>query len=271
MQNKQRSKAKKKIQPIKKPYLTGKPYFKGNLRASLKLLMYEALFIFLNLMLGASLSFDNSPVLCIIFNLLLVMACGALVYMDGARTGEADVAVGEIAYARQEMGKQVDQKDLERCYNPWRGILTVLVGTSVLLVLACIHAFAAQKQVYTLQSLPGWVSAYSTQQDVMQPLAYYMQQYTTGFLDILRIVIRACIFPFINIAGVDNADGVLLVDRLSPLLILLPFLCYALGYLKGPKMRAMVHGNIATGLKRRKRKEKRERKARQQNKPNQLV
>lgn len=58
------------------------------------------------------------------------------------------------------------------------------------------------------------------------------------------------IFPFANIATTDNADALLLVDRLSPLLICLPALGFPLGYLTGPRSRALVHGDIATSTKR---------------------
>ena len=69
------------------------------------------------------------------------------------------------------------------------------------------------------------------------------------------------LFPYINIVGTDNYDTMLLMDRLSPVLVLITPLFYALGYLRGPSLRALVHGNIRLNKRRHNRKE---RKAREQ-------
>lgn len=264
------SKNNQKVKPVKKPYLTGPVFSKRVMRSGLKLLAYELLFVFLNILLGSSLSFESSVFLRVLTNSLLVAACAALIYMDGAKAGDADVAFGEIAYTRKEAGKQISKADLERCYHAGKGFMAVLFGAGLLVIVAAFYALMAQKQVYTLQSLPSWVSAFSSQQDVVLPLQYYNTAYSMTIADVLRIIVRACIYPFVNIAGVRNADALLLVDRLSPLLILLPYLFYGVGYLQGPRSRALVHGSIASDSKRRQRREKRERRARQQ-KNNQIV
>ena len=59
----------------------------------------------------------------------------------------------------------------------------------------------------------------------------------------------------------QNTDALLLVDRLSPLLCLLTPACYGLGYLRGPQLRALVHGNIRQNKRKHNAKE---RKAREQ-------
>lgn len=89
----------------------------------------------------------------------------------------------------------------------------------------------------------------------------------------LRVVVRMILFPFANIVTADNADGMLLLDRLSPLLICLPALGFPLGYLTGPRSRALVHGDIATSTKRydrRRKKAMKERRARAEKK-NELI
>ena len=69
--------------------------------------------------------------------------------------------------------------------------------------------------------------------------------------------------PFANIATVDNTDALLVMDRLSPLLACLPLIGFPLGYLTGPRSRAMVHGDISSSNKRVQRKQKKALKARQ--------
>ncbi len=271
MQQNTKKKAKKKIAPVQKPYLRGSAWSGYAVKAGFKLLAYEILFIFLNLLIGSTLSFESSIFLRVAANLVLVFAYGGLVYMNGARAGDSDVAFAEIAYARKESGKNVPKSDLNRCYHPAKGFVSVMAGTGALLLVSLIYALCATKQTYSLQTLPSWVSSYSsTQEEIGLALSYYSVQRAVQLQDILRPFIRICIWPFVNLAGARNYDALLLVDRLSPLMIVLPFLFYAFGYLQGPKSRAMLHGSIASDKKRRIRKEKKERKQRQQ-KPNQLV
>ena len=87
---------------------------------------------------------------------------------------------------------------------------------------------------------------------------------------------RLLLFPFVNIAGANNADALLLVDRLSPLLCLLTPACYGLGYLRGPQLRALVHGNIRQNkrkhnAKERKAREQRVKQMEQKNKKKELI
>ena len=263
-------KSSQKIELVKKPYLKGSVFSPRIIKTGLKLLAYELLFVFLNLLLGSALSFEGSLFLRIATNALLVAACAAIVYMDGARAGDADVAFAEIAYGRKESGKEIASSDLDRCYHPGKGFATVAVGTSIIFIIAAVYALIAEKQVYTLQALPSWVSAFSSQQEIALPLQYYSTPYSMQLVDVLRIIIRACIYPFVNMAGIRNKDALLLIDRLSPLLILIPHLFYAIGYLQGPRSRAMVHGSIASNTRKKQRRDKRERKARQE-KTNQLI
>ena len=53
-----------------------------------------------------------------------------------------------------------------------------------------------------------------------------------------------------RLTSIMDAGALLLVDRLSPLLICLPALGFPLGYLTGPRSRALVHGDIATSTRR---------------------
>ena len=59
-----------------------------------------------------------------------------------------------------------------------------------------------------------------------------------------------------------GTDAMLLAERLSPLIVLLPAAAYGTGYLQGQKERTRIHTGIAENRKSRARKEKRARKAR---------
>ena len=80
--------------------------------------------------------------------------------------------------------------------------------------------------------------------------------------DVLRLIIRVAIMPFVSMTGSENRDGLLLLERLSPMLVLLPACAYGTGYLQGQRERTRIHTGIAESNRRRIRKEKKARKAR---------
>ena len=55
-----------------------------------------------------------------------------------------------------------------------------------------------------------------------------------------------------------------LLERLSPVVTMIPALVYGVGYTMGTQERAAVHGNIALGKKKQLKKQRKERRARQQ-------
>lgn len=269
---------KKKNNAKKKPKLVYKPYKKGivfsayTVKKGVGLMAYFLLFAILYFLLGATLNFEND-ILRIGANVILVLTCCALTYVSGARLGQEEVGAGEIAYAREQAGKTVDRGDTVKCYHPWKGVVICLVAILPVLLITVPYAVLAKKQVYELQLLPSWVDAYASQSAIHEPLRYYENGYTVGLVDYLRIVTRIMILPFANMATPDRADLLLIVDRLSPLLACLPAVGYPLGYLSGPRSRAMVHGDIALGVRRARQKQKKAIKARreQREKKNELI
>lgn len=259
----QAKKTKNKKRPLVfKPYAKGDAFDSGVLKRSLKVMAYFFMFAFLYVIAGSTLQFGNT-VLRLVLNLMMVAVCASVVYMDGARLGESEVAYGEIVYARQQAGKETEAKDKTRCFHPLKGVTIALIAAVPALLITVPHAITAVKQTYYLQQLPGWVSGYSNQAEVMAPLKYYSRDMQLTALDILRMVSRVLIFPFANIATVDNTDALLVMDRLSPLLSCLPLVGFPLGYLTGPRSRAMVHGDINSSNKRAQRKQRKAMKARQ--------
>ena len=264
--------SKNQREMVFKPYLKGAPWDGHAIKRGLKILTYYLVFVFLYLLIGSMLSSDN-PWITWPVNLIMVGLCAALLYADGAREGESHVALGEIAYARKQNGKEVSEDDRRKCFHPAKGFVIMLCGVALLVIVCAAHAVTAQKQVYALQALPDWVNAYSDDSDVMRPLAYYREGAGLAALDILHVAGRLLIFPFAQIARMYGTDAVLLCDRLSPLLVCLPALGFSLGYLTGPRSRAAVHGDIKASNSKYRRRQRREQKQRraQREKKNELI
>lgn len=271
MQN-QPKKQKKKRELVFKPYLRGSWHGKDAVKKGLKILMYYLLFLFLFLVVGMVLN-SQTPVLSWIANLVMVAVCGMLLYTDGAREGESQAALGEIACARQEAGKEVSLAEREKCFHPLKGWFSMLVGVLLPLLICLVYALMAKKQVYQLQALPEWVTSFEKGGEVLLPLSYYQELPGLEIADYLRMIVRLLILPFSHIGQLYGADGLLTVDRLSPLLVCLPALGYPLGYLTGPRSRAMVHGDIRSSEKKIQRRRSRAIKAsrRRTEKKNELI
>ena len=241
---------KKKKSLVYKPYQKGVWISGAAVKKGLKLLGYFALFAFIYLVPGSVLQFENTA-LRIAANLVMLFICAAIIYVNGARMGENEVAHGEIVLNRKEAGGEITRQDLEKCYHPWKPLFIVLVAALPLALLALPHAIGAEREVYTLQGLPTWArQTMNYHEEVALPLQYYPTEGHMTFRDVLSIVVRLLTFPFVNMASSGGADAKLTVDRLSPLLIWLPAAAFPIGYWTGPRSRAMIHGDIKSNRKR---------------------
>ncbi len=262
---------KKKKQPLVfKPHARGKILDCNTFKRALVVFVMGLVVCFLHLLIATALNF-NSVFLRVLLNAGLIAGTLYVFFNTGAREGFEDVNAGEITQLHLDKGREVDPKTLDRGFHPAKGFVIGLLGIGLYLILALIHAFTAQKQGYSLQSLPAWVNAYMGEDSIGAPLAYYSISAPFVFTDLLRILLRIVIMPYVNIIGTHSPDALLTVDRLSPLFVLLPALCYGIGYLQGPVQRAQIHGDIQRNI-RRKRKKARQKATRQgRNEPKQLV
>lgn len=253
-----------------------KPYLKGNAisplaaKRGMRVLVYLIVASFAYFLLGQVLVMDTAW-LRILINLAMLVGFYSLLRSEGARMGEGDVAFSEIALSRKEAGQELTKKELDRCFHPLKGYYTAIVGALPLVLVSLVFAFIAQPQSYTLGALPGWLTPYLAQQDIGLALSYYQQSAGLGFSGILRLVVRLLIFPFVNIVGADNAKGLLLLERLSPILLLLGPLAYGWGYQGGVHLRARIHGDIVQNRKKQERKQKRQSRAQKPEQPKQLI
>ena len=65
-----------------------------------------------------------------------------------------------------------------------------------------------------------------------------------------------CIMPFVNVIGHDSKNGMFLLERISPLIVMLPSVFYGFGYMSGRKIRTRIHTVISENDKNRIRKER---------------
>ncbi len=255
-----------KPETVRKPYLTGSPVDKTTPKTALGFFGGLVLLAFLNLILTGTIASIGGHLI----GSVLCAAQLALYYLifayQGISRGTLAVTAGEIQYRRQQEGRPVDPEDRKLCYHPMKGFISAFLGSLPLLILALIYAFTAKRQVYQVGALPSWVSEMNSRSDLMAPLTAYTASASVQFTDILRVIVRAELMPLVCIVGSANMDGILTLERLSPILVLLPALFFGGGYLFGTRSRTRTHTDIREGVQKRQRREaqQKRRKAAQQ-------
>ena len=139
-----------------------------------------------------------------------------------------------------------------------------------LFLIAAVLALTTSRQITTAGALPAWMSSMAEDPEFSSALSAYVVGQSIGVTDILRVLIRMELLPWVNLIGSENSGALLIMERLSPVLVLIPGLCYGWGYTRGVNERSRVHTSIAAGNRRRARKEAKARKARAASTPKQL-
>jgi len=248
-------KNKKKIQPIKKPTLKGRPRDPATLKRAVNVLglMLISMFIFL---VAGSVLVVGSLLLRAVLSMIFIAMFVSLAYSNGMNAGFQDVAFAEIAYVRKESGKSFTAVEEAKCYHPAKGFISAGIGILPLFLISLVLAVTTQPQLYTRSALPGWVSAFERRTEIGNALQFYQQGTVWGVTDIVRIITRLAIMPFFTLAGSDDVYLAAVIERVSPLLMLFIPAGYALGYLNGPNMRAKMHAGIAANEKKKRKRDK---------------
>lgn len=246
-----------------KSFLRGSMLDARTVRTSLSFFGALLVMIFLNLILTATFASLSLAWLRVFFCAAHLAVYYAIAWYSGRSRGTAAVALGETAQSRLDAGKEVTEAERRLCWHPLKGLASALIGSLPALAIAVIVALTAQRQSYSPGVLPEWIGGLRSRPDVTEPLAVYTQGVPATSSDILRVAVRALIMPYVALVGSDKFDAVLALDRLSPLLVLLPAVFFGAGYLTGPRSRAVVHDTIREGEQKRKRRELRERRERQ--------
>lgn len=256
---------KKKKKLIYKPYYKGSLWTgKGMLLQAAKVFGYFLFFCIMYAIIGATLLFD-SFILRFLANGTVLFICAAVIFNKGMAQGEEDVGMGEIVLSRMEEGKPVDPKEKKCSYRKARGWVVFFVAVIPVLLITIPAALSAERIMYVRQALPDWMASFENQEEIYQPLMHQNATDPRTFADVIRLLARILIMPYMGIFSTQNKDTVFLLERLAPVLAILPGMAYPIGYMMGPYARAKVHGNIALNRKRMKRNQKKAAEQRKQN------
>lgn len=254
---------KQKIQKVTKPYMKGSVYDRTTLPGALKFFGGTVVLCVVFLILGVMMNLEAQWLNALI-NIAILLATFIFFQQIGMGSGADAVSQGEIMFAREEKGRPVADWERSLCFHPLKGLLSALIGSMPLFLCSLVLALIAQRQMTTLGSLPSWLSGVESREEIGAALTYYHEAGSMSLESVLRLIVRMSTMPYVNLVGAANKDGMLLLERISPILNLLPALAYGLGYIGGVNVRANVHTNIALGKKKAKRKQARERRDRQQ-------
>ncbi|MBE5804703.1 MAG: hypothetical protein E7316_09350 [Clostridiales bacterium] len=265
----QQKKKQKTIAPVKKPFMRGSAVDGTTAKEAVKFFFALLLMLVANLLLGSASMWDAAW-LNIAFNLALLLVIYSVFYQNGSVKGAVAVNQGEIMLQREEAGHNVDPKDRATCYHPLKGLFIGLLGTLPLLICAVVLGFMAQLQYTGLGNLPSWIASLQRQPEMGAALAIYDDAAALNTEDVLRMIVRMYIMPWVNIVDTGNRVGLLWLERLSVLVMALPAVSYGLGYTRGVGIRTRVHTDIAMGKRKRARKERKQQRARVSKGPEQL-
>ena len=226
---------KKKQAPIRK----AKRYMKEAPDIAARLLLYVVVTVVLGLLLSVIQGVPNA-MLRMGMAALLGFAVLAFYFMEGMSRGTSDAMNSRQMAKLEKMDHVVDAREDASCYHPLKAVMGSMMLFAIPLVLAIVLAVNAKPYTYELQDLPSWISgSYGMREDVMAPLGAYTQALTTSVMDWIRIVVRLFMLVFINFFG-EIQTSIELIDRLSPLFILLYPIAYVAGYLCGPAQQAKL-------------------------------
>jgi len=260
---------KMQVEKVTKPYLKGSIVDKTTLPGALKFFLATVMMSILFMIVCAVMNW-NQAWLCTIINLAIVLSTYMMYAQFGMSAGANAVNQGEIMLTREEKGRPVADWERKMCYHPLKGAVIALMGSVPLVLCSILLACVAKRQMTGLGALPSWLGSLEGRQEIGNALAIYHETGSLGLEGLLRLIIRMSVMPYVNMIGAADKDGMLLLERLSPLVNLLPAMAYGIGYMRGVQVRSRVHTNIALGKKKAKRKQAKERRARRSSGPEML-
>lgn len=263
MTNLRHDKAPSGDKTVRKPFLKGAAADERTVRSSLIFFGTLLLVYFISFIACATASF-SSFVLKLLMNAAVVILGLIIFFNNGSKRGAEDVSKGEILWQKQESGRSFSETERKLCYHHMKGYLIGVAGTLPFLIFAVCLALKTSVPMTGSGTLPSWMQAYVKRGDIGNALINYTQPEGMKALDYIRAVIRLAIIPFVNIVGTDHKTGILILERLSPLILLLPAASYGTGYVCGRQIRTKIHTAISENDRRRVRREKKRRNARSQ-------
>lgn len=254
---------KTSTQEVSKPFLTGGSVDERTFRNSLVFFGTVIVVAFVAFVACATGSIGGT-VLKIVINTAVIALSIYIFFNNGSKRGTDDVARGEILWQKQEKGQEIAVSEKKLCFHPMKGYLTGLIGTIPFLILTVCLALTATIQMTEAGALPSWTQSYLRRSDIGDALVSYTKPSGMTVIDFIRAIVRILILPFVNLVGTGNKAGILTLERLSPVVMLLPAAAYGTGYLTGKTVRSQIHTAISTNEQKRIRKENKRKAARRQ-------
>ena len=252
---------KKHVKEVRKPFMTGTPKDENTLKSALKFFGLMIVIIFVAFITCASTA-TGSLVIRLVINIAVIAVTIMIFYHNGAGRGADDISRGEILYQKKEKGQEINEAERKLCYHRFKGFLTGLIGMIPFILLGIVFALNTTIQTADPGTLPSWMQSYTKRSDIGDALVAYTQPEGLNVIGIIRMIIRICIIPYVNLVGYENNMGMLFLERICPVLFLLPAVSYGIGYLTGKKIRTGIHTAISENEKKRIRKEKKRIRAR---------
>lgn len=257
------------VEEVQKPVMlgqwNGKHARKLGGKVFLSMLAVTFIYFLLGIMLGINNLFLQSVV-----SLAVVLFAFSYMRTNGLSQGEGDAAYGEIMYTRQKEGKEILPDDRARCFHPLKGYYAAALGALPFVLITLVYAVLARPVDFGLTTLPSWLSPYLQQSEIGDALNYYTAK-TGDFLDIYRVIVRSLTMPFMTIAAKMSYSVQTWAERLTPLMVLVAPLGYAIGYHQGLRIRTRINTGIVIGVKKKRKKQRREQRRREARGPEQLV
>ncbi len=257
------------VEEVQKPVMLGEWNGKHARKLGGKVFVNMLAVTFIYLLLGVMLGINNL-LLQSLFSLAVVLFAFGYMRTNGLSQGEGDAAYGEIMYTRQKEGKEVSPDDRARCFHPLKGYFAAALGALPFVLITLVYAILAKPVDFGLTALPSWLSPYLQQSELGDALSYYTAA-TSNAMGIYRIIVRSMTMPFMTIAAKMSYSVQTWAERLSPLMVLIAPLGYAIGYHQGLRIRTRINTGIVIGVKKKRKKQRREQRRREARRPEQLV
>lgn len=233
-------------QQFEKPIVRGTWWHVRSVKRVFKVLLLAVLSVIFFL-LTSQLMLLTHGWLRVLVNGLILFSYYALVFFDGAASGEDDVTASEICYQQQFQGKALPAYTVSACYHPLKGWTIGVLGILPILILFVVFASVATRQHMPIGTLPGWLGSYFNAQEVQLGLSHYQAVQAMKAEDLLRIPVRLFLFPYVSMVGNQQFEKIYVLEKLSPLILLLIPCLFGIGYTFGPQRRNEVHRRIAAG------------------------
>lgn len=243
------------------PFLTGSPTDSRTPAAAGKFFLSTLGLMVALLILGTMMMWNN-VILRVIMNALVQVFAYGIYWQSGLGAGTQAVNLGEILHQRRSTGREVNASELKQAYHPAKGFIIALLGSLPMFLCALVLALTTEKVLTGAGALPSWLESLERREEIGGALAMYHQSASLSVTDVTRLLIRMILMPLVNIVGAGSKGTMVALERLSPLLVLIPGVCYGLGYMGGVQVRSQVHADIEAGKRRIKRRQKRERQQR---------